>query len=157
MSHWREKAVLLVSDFLAINAATVVLLWMKFVGGALTTVEQSWRLSHPDPGTGPTFAYALKYYSDGALPLIFLCWLVLFILLGMYGIDGFTAIINPPESAILALGRVVETPVGVDGEVVLRPMARFTLSADHRLVDGVAAARFMGHLREALERPEGLL
>ena len=77
--------------------------------------------------------------------------------LGMYGIDGFTAIINPPESAILALGRVAETPVGVDGEVVLRPMARFTLSADHRLVDGVAAARFMGDLREALECPEGLL
>ena len=87
MSHWREKAVLLVSDFLAVNAATVLLLWMKFVAGALTTVEQSWRLAHPGPGSGPTFAYALKYYSDGALPLIFLCWLVLFTLLGMYGIE----------------------------------------------------------------------
>ena len=87
MSHWYGRVSLLVSDFLAINAATVVLLWMKFVGGALTTVEKSWRLAHLDSGSEPTFAYALTYYSDGALPLIFLCWLVLFIFLGMYRIE----------------------------------------------------------------------
>ena len=87
MSHWYGRVSLLVSDFLAINAATVVLLGMKFVGGALTTVEKSWRLAHLDSGSEPTFAYALTYYSDGALPLIFLCWLVLFIFLGMYRIE----------------------------------------------------------------------
>jgi pyruvate dehydrogenase E2 component (dihydrolipoamide acetyltransferase) len=76
--------------------------------------------------------------------------------LGMYGVDAFTAIINPPESAILAIGRTTDTPVGRDGQVVLRPMATFTLSSDHRIVDGVTAARFVVDLREAIEHPEGL-
>lgn len=77
--------------------------------------------------------------------------------LGMYGVDSFTAIINPPQGAILAVGRTVDKPVGRDGQIVLRPMANFTLSSDHRIVDGVAAARFMADLREALESPEVLL
>lgn len=77
--------------------------------------------------------------------------------LGMYGVDSFTAIINPPQSAILAIGRTVDKPVGRDGQIVLRPMASFTLSSDHRIVDGVTAARFMADLREALEYPEVLL
>ncbi|HEY2863787.1 MAG TPA: dihydrolipoamide acetyltransferase family protein [Casimicrobiaceae bacterium] len=76
--------------------------------------------------------------------------------LGMYGVDSFTAIINPPESAILAIGRTADTPVGRDGKIVLRPMATFTLSSDHRIVDGVTAARFIADLREAIEHPEGL-
>ncbi|MEO8566475.1 MAG: 2-oxo acid dehydrogenase subunit E2, partial [Betaproteobacteria bacterium] len=76
--------------------------------------------------------------------------------LGMYGVDAFTAIINPPESAILAIGRTADTPVGREGQVVLRPMATFTLSSDHRIVDGVTAARFVADLREAIEHPEGL-
>ena len=76
--------------------------------------------------------------------------------LGMYGVDAFTAIINPPESAILAIGRTLDTPVGRDGQIVLRPMATFTLSSDHRIVDGVTAARFVADLREAIEHPEGL-
>lgn len=76
--------------------------------------------------------------------------------LGMYGVDSFTAIINPPESAILAIGRTTDTPVGRDGKIVLRPMATFTLSSDHRIVDGVTAARFVADLREAIEHPEGL-
>lgn len=77
--------------------------------------------------------------------------------LGMYGVDSFTAIINPPQSAILAVGRTVDRPVGRGGQIVLRPIANFTLSSDHRIVDGVAAARFMADLREALESPEVLL
>ncbi len=77
--------------------------------------------------------------------------------LGMYGVDSFTAIINPPQGAILAVGRTVDKPVGREGQVVLRPMANFTLSSDHRIVDGVVAARFMADLREALENPELLL
>ncbi|TQI74528.1 pyruvate dehydrogenase E2 component (dihydrolipoamide acetyltransferase) [Bosea sp. AK1] len=77
--------------------------------------------------------------------------------LGMYRVDSFTAIINPPQGAILAVGRTVDKPVGREGQIVLRPMANFTLSSDHRIVDGVAAARFMADLREALENPELLL
>ena len=73
--------------------------------------------------------------------------------LGMYGVDAFTAIINPPECAILAIGRTLDTPVGRDGQVVLRPMATFTLSSDHRIVDGVVAARFVADLRRAIEAP----
>lgn len=77
--------------------------------------------------------------------------------LGMFGVDSFTAIINPPEAAILAIGRTVDTPVGCNGRVELRPMANFCLSSDHRIVDGVAAAKFMASLREAAESPEVLL
>lgn len=76
--------------------------------------------------------------------------------LGSYGVDAFTAIINPPECAILAVGRTVDTPVGRDGQVVLRPMATFTLSSDHRVIDGVAAARFMADLRREIELPPAL-
>ena len=73
--------------------------------------------------------------------------------LGIYGVDSFTAIINPPESAILAVGRIVETPVARNGVVVVRPIMQLTLSADHRIVDGATAARFLAALRERLEEP----
>ncbi len=73
--------------------------------------------------------------------------------LGMYGVDSFTAIINPPESAILAVGRITETPVARNGAVVVRPIVQLTLSADHRIVDGATAARFLSALRERLEEP----
>ena len=76
--------------------------------------------------------------------------------LGMYGVDSFTAIINPPESAILAIGRTVDTPVGRAGQIVLRPMANLSLSSDHRIVDGVTAARFMADLRAAIEHADNL-
>lgn len=74
--------------------------------------------------------------------------------LSMYGVDAFTAIVNPPESAILAVGRTLEVPAGRDGRVVLVPRATFTLSCDHRVVDGAVAARFMRDLRAAVEHPE---
>lgn len=77
--------------------------------------------------------------------------------LGMYGVDAFTAIINQPESAILAIGRTADTPVGRDGQIVLRPMATLSLSSDHRIVDGITAARFMADLRRAIEDPADLL
>ncbi|MEW5956286.1 MAG: dihydrolipoamide acetyltransferase family protein [Chloroflexota bacterium] len=73
--------------------------------------------------------------------------------LGMFGIESFTAIINPPEVAILAVGKIVETPVGVDGKIKLRPMMNLTLSADHRVVDGAAAAQFLAELKASLENP----
>jgi pyruvate dehydrogenase E2 component (dihydrolipoamide acetyltransferase) len=76
--------------------------------------------------------------------------------LDMYGVDAYTAIIDPPQSAILAVGRTVDTPAGRDGTIVLRPMATFCLSSDHRIVDGLTAARFMADLRRAIENPEPL-
>jgi len=76
--------------------------------------------------------------------------------LELYGVDAYTAIINPPQSAILAIGRTQDVPVGRDGAVVLRPMATLTLSSDHRIVDGVTAARFMADLRRAIESPAAL-
>jgi pyruvate dehydrogenase E2 component (dihydrolipoamide acetyltransferase) len=73
--------------------------------------------------------------------------------LGMFGIESFTAIINPPESAILAVGKIVDTPVDVEGQIELRPTMHLTLSADHRIVDGAAAARFLADLKAILENP----
>lgn len=73
--------------------------------------------------------------------------------LGMFGIESFTAIINPPEAAILAVGRVVDRPVAVDRQIGLRPTMQLTLSADHRIVDGAAAARFLADLKATLENP----
>lgn len=79
--------------------------------------------------------------------------------LGMFGIRQFRAIINPPESAILAVGSVVRKPVVVDGQdqVEVHPMASLTLSADHRVIDGVVAARFLSDLNTGLESPSLLL
>jgi Pyruvate/2-oxoglutarate dehydrogenase complex, dihydrolipoamide acyltransferase (E2) component, and related enzymes len=77
--------------------------------------------------------------------------------LGMYGVDRFTAILNPPQAGILAVGRVAKRPVvGGGDEVVVRPVATLTLTADHRVIDGAQAAQFMETLRAVLERP-GLL
>ena len=78
--------------------------------------------------------------------------------LGPFGIEQFTAIINPPQAAILAVGVTRPEPaVDEEGQVVVRPMMRMTLSADHRVVDGATAARFLADLREALEAPTLLL
>jgi pyruvate dehydrogenase E2 component (dihydrolipoamide acetyltransferase) len=73
--------------------------------------------------------------------------------LGMYGVDQFTAIINPPESAILAVGAIVEKPVVVKGEITVRQRMRVTLSSDHRVIYGGIAAQFLAELRRTLEHP----
>ena len=73
--------------------------------------------------------------------------------LGMFGIEHFTAIINPPETAILAIGAVERKPVDVDGEVVARQRMRVTMSCDHRVIDGATGARFLQTLRRMLENP----
>jgi len=73
--------------------------------------------------------------------------------LGMFGIESFTAIINPPESAILAVGKIVDLPTGVKDQIQLRPTMHLTLSADHRIVDGAAGARFLADLKATLENP----
>ena len=77
--------------------------------------------------------------------------------LGMYGVDRFTAIINPPEAAILAVGRAAPRPVARDGEVVVREMMTLTLSIDHRAVYGADGAVFLGRVAELLERPGALV
>ncbi len=77
--------------------------------------------------------------------------------LGMFGIHEFTAIINPPESAILAVGGIEETPVVVNGEVVVRPRMRITMSCDHRVVDGAQGSRFLQTLKGMLEEPTAIL
>jgi pyruvate dehydrogenase E2 component (dihydrolipoamide acetyltransferase) len=73
--------------------------------------------------------------------------------LGMFDVAQFTAIITPPQVAILATARTVERPVVRDGAVVVRRMMAATLSSDHRVVDGVGAARFLGTLKGLLEAP----
>lgn len=73
--------------------------------------------------------------------------------LGMYGVQEFTAIINPPEGAILAVGAARAEPVVIDGAIEIRHRLRYTLSADHRIIDGALAAQFLATLTGLLERP----
>ena len=73
--------------------------------------------------------------------------------LGMFDIDQFTAIINPPEAAILAVGSTIEKPVVVDGEIQVRQRMRITMSCDHRVVDGATGARFLQTFKAMLENP----
>jgi len=77
--------------------------------------------------------------------------------LGMFGIEEFTAIINPPNSAILAIGEIRDTPVVEDGEVVPGKRMKVTLSCDHRVVDGATGADFLDSVRSYLEEPMNLL
>ncbi|QXD16378.1 pyruvate dehydrogenase complex dihydrolipoamide acetyltransferase [Rhodocaloribacter litoris] len=77
--------------------------------------------------------------------------------LGMFGIDEFTAIINPPNACILAIGAIRDVPVVRDGEVVPGRRMRLTLSCDHRIVDGAVGARFLTTVRQYLEEPLNLL
>jgi pyruvate dehydrogenase E2 component (dihydrolipoamide acetyltransferase) len=73
--------------------------------------------------------------------------------LGMFGIESFTAIINPPEAAILAVGKMTDTPVKTADGFEFRPVIQLTTSADHRIVDGAGVARFLDELKSTLENP----
>lgn len=73
--------------------------------------------------------------------------------LGMFGIDSFSAILNPPESAILAIGRITEKVLPSSNGIVVAPVVSMTLSVDHRVLDGADGARFLQDLREAIENP----
>ena len=73
--------------------------------------------------------------------------------LGMFGIDAFSAIITPPQAAVLAVGRVRDRVVAVNGQPAVRPMMTITLSSDHRVVDGAQAAALLNELAGALENP----
>ena len=73
--------------------------------------------------------------------------------LGMYNVDSFTAIIVPPQAGILAVGRIADRVVPVDGAPGIRPMINLTLSTDHRVADGARSAQFMNDLAEAFRHP----
>lgn len=77
--------------------------------------------------------------------------------LGMFGVDEFSAIINPPQAAILAVGAVTRQPIAVGGEVQIAPLMKATLSVDHRVADGAQAARFMREFKTLLANPMNLL
>jgi len=91
--------------------------------------------SHPDDLSGGTFSVTN---------------------LGAYEIDAFTPLVNPPECAILGVGRIVSKPVGLNGQIVLRDMLALSLSFDHRLVDGAPAAKFLQRVKQLIERPFAL-
>ncbi|MDT7542618.1 MAG: hypothetical protein QOE33_2522 [Acidobacteriota bacterium] len=77
--------------------------------------------------------------------------------LGMFGIDEFTAVINPPEAAILAIGAATAKPVVREGEIIVRQMMRVTMSCDHRVIDGATGAQFLQTFKRILENPLLLL
>lgn len=79
--------------------------------------------------------------------------------LGMYGIENFTAIINPPEAAILSVGEIKKMPVVIEEseKIEIRSMMKATVSVDHRLIDGTIAATFLKQVKDYLEFPEGLV
>jgi pyruvate dehydrogenase E2 component (dihydrolipoamide acetyltransferase) len=76
--------------------------------------------------------------------------------LGMFGVDAFNAVVNPPQAAILAVGRIVERVVAVDGSPAVRPTTTLTLSCDHRVIDGARAAQFLDALATLIEEPAAL-
>ena len=89
--------------------------------------------THPDDFTGNTFTISN---------------------LGMLGIDSFTAIINPPDACILAVGNIVKKPVvNKENKIIISNMMKITLSCDHRVVDGAVGAKFLKTLTEYLENP----
>src|SRR5712691_503763 len=77
--------------------------------------------------------------------------------LGMYGVDAFDAIVNPPQAAILAVGRIADRVVALNGQPAVQPTMVLTLSCDHRALDGARGAQFLGALAELIEEPLALL
>jgi pyruvate dehydrogenase E2 component (dihydrolipoamide acetyltransferase) len=73
--------------------------------------------------------------------------------LGMYGVERFVAVLNPPQAAILAVGAIEERPVVAEGELVVRPLLELTLTVDHRSVDGATASDFLRTVKAFLEEP----
>ena len=77
--------------------------------------------------------------------------------LGMFGIEEFTAIINPPDACIMAVGGIVDKPIVENGEIVPGKMMKVTLSCDHRVVDGATGAQFLKTFKEIMEDPIRLM
>jgi len=77
--------------------------------------------------------------------------------LGMFGVEQFAAIVNPPEGAIIAVGTIVEKPVVKNGQIVIGHTMKMTLSSDHRIIDGAVAARYLQDLKKIMENPASLI
>jgi len=77
--------------------------------------------------------------------------------LGMYGVDAFNAIVNPPQAAILAVGRIADRVIALNGQPAVQPAMMLTLSCDHRALDGARGAQFLGALADLIEEPLALL
>ena len=77
--------------------------------------------------------------------------------LGMYGVDAFDAIVNPPQAAILAVGRIADRVVALNGQPTVQPTMVLTLSCDHRVLDGARGAQFLSALADLIEEPLALL
>jgi pyruvate dehydrogenase E2 component (dihydrolipoamide acetyltransferase) len=77
--------------------------------------------------------------------------------LGMFGVEHFTAIINPPNAAILAVGAAIERPVVRNGAIVVGHVMSMTMSSDHRIIDGAMAAAYLNTVKQSLENPATLL
>ena len=77
--------------------------------------------------------------------------------LGGYGVEAFTPIVNPPEAAILGVGRIAQKPAVVDGQLAVRELMMLSLAFDHRVVDGAPAAQFLQRIKQVLEAPYILL
>ena len=77
--------------------------------------------------------------------------------MGMFDVENFTAIINPPDACILAIGKIKETPIVDNGEIKIGHVMKMTLSSDHRVVDGSIASGFLKTLKENLENPAMML
>ena len=77
--------------------------------------------------------------------------------LGMYGVDAFNAIVNPPQAAILAVGRIADRVIALNGQPAVQPTMMLTLSCDHRALDGARGAQFLGALADLIEEPLALL
>lgn len=117
------------------NADTLSLSQLSSQAAALSEKARSGKLT-PDEFTGGTFSVSN---------------------LGAFGIDEFTAIINPPESGILAVGSLTERVVVQNGQMVIKPMLSLMLSVDHRLIDGAVAATFLKRVKDILEDAYSLL
>jgi len=77
--------------------------------------------------------------------------------MAMFDVENFSAIINPPEGAILAIGSIIKKPVVVDNKIEIRNRMKVTVSCDHRIIDGVTAAEFLQELKTNLEKPIGII
>jgi pyruvate dehydrogenase E2 component (dihydrolipoamide acetyltransferase) len=77
--------------------------------------------------------------------------------MGMFGVDQISAILQPPEAAILAVGRLADKAVVRDGQIVIRPIMTLTLSIDHRVLDGAVGAQFLQSLQNYIESPVSVI
>lgn len=121
--------------------------------GLLVPVVQNADRLRVDEIAGRRVDLMARANSGGLLPEDFSGGTFTISNLGMYGVDAFNAIVNPPQAAILAVGRIADRVVAVDGQPAVRPMMTLTLSCDHRAVDGVRAAQFLDALVGLIEEP----